>query len=563
VRDFLVDVFRSANPEETLGKTPTAVDLLDGGAQQAEHGLQDQPALQTQLFDALGNAYTGLGRYDRAKALLGKGRQIAVAAFGVDSLPAQRLAVDFAKAVRFGQGPYDEARAMLAEIVAHDSHASAEADALTIAAMVESGAIERNTGNLDAAEVDLRGAVARARELGKSGEATLLEALSQFAEFADAKGRRAEAIDTFREVIAIGLRQTTPASAQVAAARRELATLLGQSGKNDEAESILREVVAANRDLYGIAHPAYLTSLIELARALIRKPAFAEAEALLDEALATARSHFGEDNEATAQAEVTLGALKYAQSDIAKAIDLDQQALRYCVAHDGDNSSRVWLLRQNLARMQVDNGQYAAAESGLRELLAGLSRIHSDQTGDALELLGDLRRYQGDAASAMQLHQQALDVLRKNGDEHSFDVQELKLALAQDARDLNRFDLARNDAEAGRDGLIALHQDANAKMIVFARYAVAQIDTLQGHCAASLPALEAMWEQNKSRGDTPMLRWKTAQSGLFVGLCRKQLRAADTAATHALIATNAAILRNSALADPYMKHLAVVALHAN
>jgi len=53
-RDFLIDVFKAASPEQALGKVPNAIDLVDTGARRVEVELGEQPQLQAQLFDILG-----------------------------------------------------------------------------------------------------------------------------------------------------------------------------------------------------------------------------------------------------------------------------------------------------------------------------------------------------------------------------------------------------------------------------------------------------------------------------------------------------------------------------
>jgi len=562
VRDFLIGVFKAANPEETAGTPPTAVELVDAAVREADNGLHDQPELQSQLFAALGATYMGLGRYDQAKALLGKGRKIAAGSRGADSLQAKKLAIDFARAVGSSEGPYDEARALLGGIVAADSHATPEDAALTVAALTELGGMQRRVGELDAAEANLRRAVSEARELNEPDGEHLAAALHQLAGWAADKGRRLEAVDLLREIIAIQQRDPDHFEGRVNALRTELATELGVIGRNDEAESILRQVVDGNRRIYGAEHPAYLGSVIELGRALVRKPAVDEAEALLDEALATSRRRFGNDNELTAHALISLAAVKYSKDDFTGAIALAEESSRYVTAHDGPYSARALLMLQNLARMRADKGDYAQAERELHEVLEGLARIHSDKASDALELLGDLRRYQGDAAAARAYHQQALDALRRNDDATSFDVQEVYLDLAQDERNLGNLREARRLAETGLAGLVDLDQDANSRMIDVARYIIGQIDVLEGRCASSLPAIETLHERFKDHSPHPMVLWKTAQIGLFLGMCRRQLDR-DDAAAQALVAESAGTLRRSTLADPWLKRLAADALRGN
>lgn len=551
VRDFLIGVFDSANPEVTLGKTPTALELVDIGVRRAETDLKPQPEMQAQLFEALGRTYVGLGEYGKAAALLQRGYEIAVAALGKESPLAVTLATGYASAIGRGDGPYDAALAMLEPIARRDSHASPESAQLTAVAVYQLATLHKRLGRLDESEANFRRSIERLRELGAPAEPELAEALHQFAGLEEARGRRGEAIERLQQAIAIRERSALGPSTDVDLIRVELANLLGGAGRNDDAVAILREVVDANRAIYGGVHPRYLESANWLARALVRKPAYAEADAILEQVLATSRSHYGEDSETTAQAEVALAASKLAQGQIGAAIELGERVRRYAVAHGGEDSYRAIVTTQNLARLRLANGEYDEAEKIARSVLASFERIGSKSTNDVLELLGNIRQYKGDAEGARTYHRQALEVLERNGDRSSFDVQLLKAELAEDERDLGDLDAARRHAREALDGLVSLDQASNERMIATVRYLLAQFDALEGRCAASTD-VETAIAHNREPTLAPVTQWRLAYARFILGLCRRQQGGADSAA---LIAENAKFLRESPLVDPHVKRL--------
>lgn len=551
VRDFLVGVFESANPEVTLGKPPSPLELVDIGVRRAETDLKQQPEMQAQLFEALGRTYVGLGEYDKAAALLQRGYGIAVDALGKESPLAARLASGYASAIGRGDGPYDAALAMLEPIVRRDSHASPESAQLTAVAIYQLATLQKRVSRLDESEANFQRSVERLRELGAPAEPDLAEALHQFAGLDEARGRRNDAIERLQQAIVIRSRSAMGPSAEVNLIRVELANLLGGAGRNDDAVAILREVVDANRAIYGEVHPRYLESANWLARALVRKPAYAEADAILEQVLATSRSHYGEDSETTAQAEVALAASKLAQGQIAAAIELGERVRRYAVAHGGEDSYRAIVTTQNLARLRLANGEYDEAEKIARSVLASFERIGSKSTNDVLELLGNIRQYKGDAEGARTYHRQALAALERNGDRNSFDVQLLKAELAEDERDLGDLDAARRHAREALDGLVSLDQASNDRMIATVRYLLAQFDALEGRCTAP-GDVEAVIAHNTGPASTPVTQWRLAYARFILGLCRRQQGGADTAA---LIAENAKLLRESPLVDPHVKRL--------
>ncbi|WP_300617976.1 serine/threonine-protein kinase [Dokdonella sp.] len=558
VRDFLIGVFESANPEATGGRAPTALDLVDDGVRQAETTLGQQPEMQARLFEALGRTYTGLGEYGKAAALLEKAHGIAARHFGEDSELAVALAIALASAIGHGDGPYDSAISML-EGIAGDTRATIVPAQPSAVAAYQLATLQRRVGRLDEAEANFRRSIEDLRELGPAAEIELSEALHQYAGLAEARGRRGEAIERLREAIRIRERGTFGPAADLNFLREELANLLGGAGRNDEAVAILREVAASNRAIYGDAHPRTLLSSSWLARSLVRQSAYGEADALLERVLGTSREEYGDDAETTAGAEVALAASKFAQGDLDTAIAYGERVRRYAVAHGGEDSYRAIVTTQNIARFRLANGEYAAAEKIALDVLASLRRIGSQDTADALELVGNARQYRGDAAGARETHREALDVLRRNGDESSFDVQMLKTELAEDERDLGDLAAARGHAREALDGLLKLDQESNAKMIAFTRYLLAQFDVLEGRCDG-VKDIEAIVAQNRATAMTPLVEWRNAWAEFLLATCRLRQPGADPAAARAQRDAQARFLRESPVADPHVKRFVHEAL---
>jgi serine/threonine-protein kinase len=69
VTQFLVHLFREADPWLAPGSTRTAADLLEQGLQDIDR-LADQPALQAELLHVMGASYTSLGSFDTSIPLL-------------------------------------------------------------------------------------------------------------------------------------------------------------------------------------------------------------------------------------------------------------------------------------------------------------------------------------------------------------------------------------------------------------------------------------------------------------------------------------------------------------
>ncbi len=70
VAGFLTRLFRVSDPSEARGNTVTAREILDRGAQRIHVELADQPAVQAQLMQTMGNVYRELGLFAQAQPLL-------------------------------------------------------------------------------------------------------------------------------------------------------------------------------------------------------------------------------------------------------------------------------------------------------------------------------------------------------------------------------------------------------------------------------------------------------------------------------------------------------------
>ena len=559
VRDFLVDVFESANPEHTLGQVPTVLDLVEAGVRRAEGGLHNEPQLQAELMGTLGETYIGLGRYDLAEEVLRKAFERAEVTLGSEAAATERLVVRLARAVNAKGGPYDEVQARLDRLLATSTPTTPDALAIDAMARAEYGSILHKTGRLDEADAALSRAVGEAREAGDAGYEALVAALHQQVVLADERGSRGEAIARLREIVVLTEAHPGGSATQTNVALLGLATLLGEEGHGDEAASMLQRVVDSNIAIYGREHPATIRSMVALARARMRLSDFGTARSLLEDALATGLQRYGESSEAVALARINLAALEYALGDAGAAIVLIEKVQAEVVRSDGPNSPRALMMRQNLARMHLEQGDLQQAETELQELLEGLKAIGSNDHAEALALLGDIASQRGDPGKARDLHRQALAVYAENGDEASFDVQDHRLALALDERDLGDLAAARRYAETGLAGLQRLDAQANAAMIDYARFVLAQLDVLARQCSTeSRTAFEAIRarEQQKNRHETSTASaWKLARVEFYLGLCLRQLDGTDAQAAR-MIATSADTLLAAPRVDPYTRRLA-------
>lgn len=324
--DFLVGLFERADPRQARDHTLSAVDLLDRGAETLDADLATQPAARTELTRTLGGVYRSLGLYERARSLLESARDQASARFGAES----------------------------------PQHA---------VALHELALLEYDVDRYEAAETDLRRAVAiRERSLGARDPATL-ESLGVLGDVLSAVGRYEEALAIHRSLLAVDRERFGTDHPDSLHDLDSIGMILRRLGRYDESETLLRQVVEARSRLLGPDHPETLNSRMGLANVLCRRSRYAEAEAILLDVVATSERVYGALHPDTASALDSLGGLYRDQGRLAEAIETTRRALAVQVAALGPDASEMAVAKNNLAILAVTAGDFATAEEGFRDAL--------------------------------------------------------------------------------------------------------------------------------------------------------------------------------------------------
>ncbi len=557
VRDFLLNVFDSANPDKSPGKVPTASELLDSGVRRIDTELGNQPELQAQLLDTMGMAYSFLVQIDKATDILRRARTIAAASSGEDSALTTKITLDFVTAVvnrTSDHRIYEELTPWLERIVKRDSRSGEPIQ--RVDALRNYGAMLRNLGDLKQSEAYLRQAITLGRAIGPAGEEALANAGDELGLTLMRDGRVLETIDQRREVLAIRSRLLPMVSLGVAQTQRDLAMALSNAGKMDEAAELMTKALDSDRVLLGETNPLYAIVLGQLASIRDRQGRLDEAETSLLQALAILKKS-GVENEVMAMNVYTwLGIVKAHQKDLEQAIPYMRKALAISTKAYGETASDVLVKRINLAAVEALNGSYAEAERELREVLVLSKQVGSNNIVPPLQYLGFARRLRGDPAEARALHADAIVRAKKMQGETSDLVFRLYVMLALDERDLGQLDQARSDAETARDGFVKLQNGADTPDVQEARYSLAGINVLRKQCADGVDDLESTWKRRKGMKDSPVNRWQAAEAGMFLAVCRKQTGHPDDAQSRELLDTSIRTLRTSPLADPFIKRFA-------
>jgi serine/threonine-protein kinase len=375
VTGFLVQLFESADPNESGGERVTARELLDRGADRIDRELRDDPARRAAMLSAMGRSYTALGLYAKARPMLE--RAMAEWRGSVD-WERQAIAVRRAAAADLN---------LLAAIVARDDRARADLlfqDALALAegsvgpadplvgriltdyAVFRSKAVPNDTV--------FRGMLRRAVQLLRAAPGDNRQDLANSLT-ASAYGREpGVALPLMAEALALRRALHGDLHSLVAASLSDLA-LATESLDPLAADSLMREALGILETLHGRRHATALAVMNNLAGLRRDRGAYGEAAPLYREVLALRRELYPTEERTHAYALYGLG-LTLAESG--EAVEGERhlnEALRILRRWEAPGSPLVSLTRAALGYAIARQHRFAEAEplltSAYREIRSG------------------------------------------------------------------------------------------------------------------------------------------------------------------------------------------------
>jgi len=376
IQRFMTTLFEGGEEGAGPADSLRVVTLLDAGVAEAR-ALDQEPAVQADLYQTLGVILRQLGKLDRADSLLGMGREQWSRIAGAESAEAARAAVELG-ALRIDQARFDEADSLLRGAI---------------------HALER-AGGAALAVADAR--IALGRSLTERGE-------------------YAPAISALDSVIA-QLRQRATASTELLDGLGELASAHFYAGNYDVADSLNREVLAMTRRLYGDRHPRVAEDLMNLGATEQERGHYKEAEQFFRDALARTISFHGEDHFRTAGNLVYLGRALLLQNRYAEAQQAFARSLAIRERVFGARHPYVANTLNEIGSLAIRESRYPEAEVAFRRVLEIYEAAYPGQdfrTGVATGNLADTYMYRQDYRRAEPLYREALaHYIASQGTEH-------------------------------------------------------------------------------------------------------------------------------------------------
>jgi serine/threonine-protein kinase len=358
-RDFLISLFRFADPKVHQGKPPTVRELLDQGSARLSSGLAGQPELHAELNDALAEIYGDIGEDDASRREVESALKLAGDG-GDPMLRAKRLG----RLARIELA----SREGFADALAHATEALAAIERRTEEAARELRAELLGTQGLaltaleryDEAAAKLRAALDLLPALSANRDEQRVNLLQHLVKLEVMRGGNDAALqyaaDAENAVIALRGRDHPDAIKAI-----ELrASLLARTNHLAEAEPRYREVLAAQEKLYGEDSGYVTKTKIALGRVLLREERASDALAFLDDVKARCDASSADDANADPQCTLTLklwGEAKAVAGDTATGVAALRRAVAQCAPHSDEDDGICNLTRVSLARVLCLDGR--------------------------------------------------------------------------------------------------------------------------------------------------------------------------------------------------------------
>ncbi len=415
VTEFLLSLFKDADPENTRGRDISARDLLDHGRTLLGTTLSDQPQVRARLLQALGEIYTSIGQPQRSIELLTP----AVALLRAPGADQLRLANALHELCRAYTDSSDYTQAL-----------SACREAITLRQLLlpiddpEIGHTESSLGLLEQYQADFVGA---GRDFHR--------ALAIFA----AAGPR------YRD--------------EVASVHHNLGFLAFRTGDNLTARSEYQIALDSKRAIFGDQHPRTLNSLNGLAQSEQALGELATAKRDFERALALRIQVQGSESIQVAHTQNDLAGVLQDMGEYAEAESHYRAAMvlftKLETADSMDNASTV----NNLGTLFEDRGDYAGALPLFEQSLAIREKKFSAPHPSLARAQHNLARCQfelGNLAAARPLLDSALATRRTlpadNAERFDSDVLDAEWQLASGHVDIAAKNLQALTLPVGRGG---------------------------------------------------------------------------------------------------------------
>ena len=410
VTQFLVDLFKLADPGEVRGAAITVREVLDHAPNTLAQTLPDQPAIHATLLDAIGRVYQNIGLYTRADTLLEQAYHLRQTTLG-EQHPDALTSLEHQAWLEVELGQFDTADSLFRTVLTIRREIHSDDPYATGPTLNGLGRTLREKGEYEEAATILRDALeleqtyGDAQGLGASAiQDNLAGALYEL-------GRIDEAEQMYREALTIRELHLDPTHPDLGETMNNLAEVYDQMGQYDASADLYRKAVAIQRRIHPDGHPDLAAALNGLAGVSKRLGDFEVADTLYRETASILRSSFGDEHPFVAITINNLATLQRDKGDLEAAEPLAREALTRFRAVFGDEHPNVAVAINNLATVLQDVGQPVEALSLMLEARARFRTIFGEAHPTLARILTNLAALYNDLGHSADAEQQAREAI--------------------------------------------------------------------------------------------------------------------------------------------------------
>lgn len=373
VSDFMINIFKAADPNVSGLKKLTADELLGQGHQKIISELDNNPVIQGHMLSALGEIYFSQGDLEKSLVLM-----------------EQSLAILKKKGNN---------------------------DALLAAVLVKLASMYLRKSEFDLAKTHLDEAFARYKKrktrYAESDSVAYADALNTYGDYWRSNGDFQKADKNYSAAIGILREREGQGRQLLGVALNNLSVLQSTHGHFVEAIVNMREALQIHEDVLGEKHSYFSLYLVNASFTLIDMEEYEEAERYSLRALQIQKDILNPSHPYLSTTFRALGLLYHRQGDLYRAEDYFRKSLAIMEAYAGSESYFVGVIHLLLGSVFKDQGRYDEAELAYDKMLSVFYKldVSDDVIGRGLCQLASLKSIAGNLDEAKMHYQSAIERL--------------------------------------------------------------------------------------------------------------------------------------------------------
>ena len=357
---FLTNLLGAPEPWYGRGSSVTVSELLDSATRTLDSSLTDEPEVRAHLLGVMGEAYWGLGLFDKSRRVLDSA--IAVRLRASDGKADVAMTQTFLAQVVLEQEDFPAAESLARAALATRRRHFPDGDTELTTPLVVLGDVLRLIGRPKEAEPFLLEAVSIQRAQRPILPLRLALTVNKLGHVHLARGEYAAAESLYREALALRRSALPENHPDVALMYVNLGLALHGRG-DTAAEGLVRRGLEAKLRVFGDAHPEVALDRMSLGDILIDAGQLAAAESLFVHALAAQRQVFGPSHQRIARSLIGLARIDLERGNGPSAERRMRQALLIWRRLLPDSDPRVAETQALLGRSLVMTGRVNEGEA--------------------------------------------------------------------------------------------------------------------------------------------------------------------------------------------------------